>query len=150
MAERMLAVLEANGVVHAMVVFGHDGLDELTTVTTSTVLETVREAGGDYTRRTFEVDPAALGLELAEAAALVGGSPAENAELAREVLSGSPGPRSDFVVLNAGAALVVAGRAADLAAGIELARSLLTSGAAGAKLEALISVSQAAAAEGLT
>jgi anthranilate phosphoribosyltransferase len=147
MAAIMAGVLEANGTAHAMVVYGHDGLDELTTVTTSTVLEVRRLPDGTYERRSFEVDPASLGLPVADPSDLKGGTAQENAALARDILGGAAGPRRDFVVLNAGAALVVAGMAADHAAGIELAGSLLSSGAAGAKLDDLIRLSAEAAAD---
>ncbi|MGH9171660.1 MAG: anthranilate phosphoribosyltransferase [Acidimicrobiales bacterium] len=148
MAEKMLGVLEANGVLHAMVVYGNDGLDELTTVTTSTVLETVLEGGGaTYRRSSYQVDATQLGLPRAELSQLTGGSPEVNAQLAREVLAGSSGPRRDFVVLNAGAALVVAGLAADLAGGVELAGAVLSSGAALAKLDKLVELSQSEAAQ---
>ncbi|MGD0082005.1 MAG: anthranilate phosphoribosyltransferase [Acidimicrobiales bacterium] len=151
MAEKMLAVLEANGTVHAMVVFGHDGLDELTTVTTSTVLETVRVSDDDdgpaYERRTYDVDPEALDLPLARLEDLRGGAAALNAELAGAVLSGERGPRRDFVLLNAAAALVVAGLAPALQPGIELAGSVLDSGAAAAALERLVASSRRAAGD---
>jgi anthranilate phosphoribosyltransferase len=146
MAEKMLAVLEANGTVHAMVVFGHDGLDELSTVTTSTILETVL-VDDARTRRSYEVDAADFGLAAATLADLQGGDAALNGELAVSVLSGYEGPRREFVLLNAGAALVVADVAADIAAGIELAASVIESGAALATLEKLVKVSQAAAVE---
>lgn len=151
MAERMLAVLEANGTTHAMVVFGHDGLDELTTVTTSTVLETVRvtDDGPSYRRSTYDVDPRALGLAPAQLSDLVGGAPARNAELAIAVLTGEVGPRREFVLLNAGAALVVAGLVDDLRSGIELAASVVDSGAAAAALQRLVTASQSAATDGL-
>jgi len=148
MAETMLAVLEAHGITHAMVVFGHDGLDELTTVTTSTVHETVRVADSGvavYERRTYEVDPAALGFSRARLEDLQGGPAALNAELARAVLAGEGGPRRDVVLLNAAAALVVAGLAPTLAAGIELAASMLDSGAAADTLEHLVDSSRRAA-----
>jgi anthranilate phosphoribosyltransferase len=142
MAERMLSVLEVNGTERAMVVFGHDGLDELSTVTSSTVLETKRTDEGRYERRRYEVDPGELGLVPAQAEELRGGSPAENARLLQAVFSGDKGPHRDFAVLNSGAALLVAGRVEDLAAGIELARSLIDEGAAAQKLDGLVSVSQ--------
>ena len=147
MAERMLAVLERNGTVHSMIVFGHDGLDELSTVTTSTVLETVRSSSEEsgYRRRTFEVDPSSYGFARAELGDLLGGAPALNAELATAILSGEKGPRRDFVLLNAGAALVVAGLVATIKSGIELAASVLDTGAAAACLKSLVSVSQAVA-----
>ncbi len=149
MAEKMVAVLEANGTARAMVVFGHDGLDELTTATTSTVHETVRvgEAGSPvYERRTYDVDPGALGLSPGRLEDVRGGSAALNAELARAVLSGEPGPRREFVLLNAAAALVVAGLVPGLIDGIDLAASTLDSGAAAATLDKLVDSSQRAAA----
>lgn len=147
MAERMLAVLEASGTVHSMIVFGHDGLDELSTVTTSTVLETIRVADGPsgYERRSFEVDPCSYGLGRAALADLQGGGSALNAELAAAVLAGERGPRREFVLLNAGAALVVAGLVDAIDSGIELAASMLDSGKASATLEQLVSVSQSVA-----
>ena len=147
MAERMLAVLEASGTIHSMVVFGHDGMDELSTLTTSTVLETVRrpDAPG-YERRAFEVDPVALGLGRAEPADLRGGEPALNASLAAGVLAGEPGRRRDFVLLNGGAALVVAGLVETIEAGMELAASVLDSGQAAAALERLVAASRSAPA----
>jgi anthranilate phosphoribosyltransferase len=148
MAERMLAVLEQNGTIHAMVVYGHDGLDELSTVTTSTVLETViDDDGATYERRTYEVDPRSFGLGKAELADLRGGSPAVNAELAGAVLAGEDGPHREFVLLNAGAALVVAGLVSSIADGIALAASTLDSGSAAATLQRLIAVSKSAAAD---
>jgi anthranilate phosphoribosyltransferase len=78
-----------------------------------------------------EVDVVALGLAPAETARLAGGSPAENAALVDAVLAGTErGPRRDVVLLNAGAALIAAGRAADLADGIAQAAQVLDSGAA--------------------
>ncbi|MFZ0172340.1 MAG: anthranilate phosphoribosyltransferase [Acidimicrobiales bacterium] len=149
MAERMLAVLEASGTIHAMVVYGHDGLDELSTVTTSTVLETVRRplASSGYERRTYEVDPGSFGLARVELADLQGGPPALNAELAAAVLAGETGPRREFVLLNAAAALVVAGLVDDIGSGIEHAASMLDSGRAAATLERLVTTSHAAAAD---
>jgi anthranilate phosphoribosyltransferase len=78
---------------------------------------------------------------------LLGGAPALNAELATAILAGEKGPRRDFVLLNAGAALVVAGLVATIESGIELASSVLDAGAAAAVLEALVRVSQSAAAD---
>ena len=93
MAERIVSVLEAGGATHAMVVFGQDGLDELSTVTTSTVLESVSTGDGRYRRRRFEVDPASLGIKPSRLGELRGGGAGENAALARAVLAGEPGPR---------------------------------------------------------
>jgi anthranilate phosphoribosyltransferase len=147
MAGPMMSALEAGGATHAMVVFGQDGLDELSTVTTSTVLESVSTGDGRHRRREFDVDPASLGIEPSSLAELRGGAAADNAVLARAVLRGERGPRADFVRLNAAAALVVAGISVDLPAGLELAGDVLASGAAGTTLERLVQVSRLAAAE---
>jgi anthranilate phosphoribosyltransferase len=141
LAEKMLGVLQANGATRAMVVFGHDGLDELTTTTTSTVLE-LRD--GDI--RTYEVDPSALGLSTTSGDALLGGDAATNAELARRILDGEEGPHLEIVLLNAAAGIVTSGVADDLAEGLDRARASLAEGAAGEVLERLVAASSAAAA----
>ena len=138
MAEKVLGVLRANGADHAWVVYGHDGLDELTTADRSTVHEWRH---GEVRR--FEVDPAALGLAPAVRGDLVGGDAATNATLARSILEGAPGARRDIVVLNAAAALVVAGVCADLAAGVAAAEKSIDSGAATRVLDDLVRVSHA-------
>lgn len=140
MAERMLATLAELGAERAMVFHGADGLDELTTTTVSDVLE-LRD--GDVHRSV--VDPADLGIARAERAALVGGDPAHNAEVVRRVLDGEPGPVRDVVVLNASAALVTAGVAADLAHGLDVARDAIDSGRAGSALDRFVKVSHATA-----
>lgn len=139
-AERMLASLRIHGLVKAWVVHGH-GLDELTTTGESTVL-----ALEDDHVRHFTVDPVELGLAPAIMDELVGGEPAENAEVVRRVLAGDHGAHRNIVVLNAGAALVVADRAADLAEGIALAEESIDSGKAAAALARMVEVSQAAKA----
>ena len=140
MADKVLGVLRANGAEHALVVFGHDGLDELTTADTSTVHEL---RGGAV--RTYVVDPAELGFAPAGRADLIGGDAAVNAERARTVLGGQPGPMRDIVVLNAAAALVVADVADGLADGIELAAAAIDDGRAAGVVRQLVRVSQEAA-----
>jgi anthranilate phosphoribosyltransferase len=142
MAERMVAVLEANGTERAMVVYGTDGLDELSTVAPSRVIESRRLPEGGYEQRRYEVDPSSFGLARARPEQLRGGNPEENASLARRVFAGEGGPRRDFVVLNSAAAIVVAGLEEELEAGIEWASRLLDDGSAAAKLDELVSVSQ--------
>jgi anthranilate phosphoribosyltransferase len=141
MAEKVLGVLEANGATRAMVVYGHDGLDELTTTDTSTALSLE-----DGAVRTFVVDPVELGLKKASLDVLRGGDPVTNADLARRVLEGDSGPHRDIVLLNAAAAIVVAGLAADLVDGLELAARSIDDGRAGEVLERLVQVSKEAAA----
>jgi anthranilate phosphoribosyltransferase len=150
MAERMAGVLEAQGAARVMVIYGHDGLDELSTVTASTVIELSCDADGKLMRRTYVVDPTKLGLTPARPESLRGGDPAENAILARSVLDGSSGPMRELVALNAASALVVAGLAEDLSSGLVLAFASLDSGAASSALDKLVRVSRSAASDGLT
>ena len=141
-AARMLASVRAHGSTDAWIVHG-GGLDELTTTGPSTVLALRHDGGVD----TFTVDPVALGLAPATMEALVGGAPAHNADVVRRVLAGQPGPHRDIVVLNAGAALVVAGRAPDLPAGIQAAAASIDDGRAAAVLDRAVEVSRRAAGE---
>jgi anthranilate phosphoribosyltransferase len=136
MAERMVGVLAARECHRALVVHGDDGLDELTLSTTSTVVE-LRDGKID----TYTVDPTSLGLASAPSSALTGGDPAKNAELARQVLAGEPGPRRDVVLLNAAAGLVTASIVDDLAAGLEVARASIDGGHAQAALDRLVTTS---------
>jgi len=129
----MLAeVLAQLGSTHAMVVHGADGLDEIT-LTGPTYVAELR----DGVVREFTVDPVALGFELVADEALAGGEPEENASALEAVLSGASGPLRDVTVLNAGAAVYVAGLAADLGEGVAAARRALDSGASLRKLGAL-------------
>lgn len=134
-AERMLAALRLHGSRSSWVVHGQ-GLDELTTTGTSTVLEL-----RDGRVRNFSVDPVALGLAPAIPEELVGGSPEVNAGVVRSVLNGDPGAHRDIVILNAAAGLVVADAVADMATGLDLARESIDSGSASRVLEALVAVS---------
>ncbi len=136
MAEKLIGVLLAQGAERALVVYGHDGLDELSTITTSTVLEL-----RDGEVRTYDVDPTALGLKPATLEDIQGGDPPTNADLARRILDGEQGPRREFVLLNAAAGLVAAGVADDLAEGLEAATVSVDEGQAAAVLEALVAVS---------
>ncbi len=136
-AAPMLGALERQGVTRAWVVHGA-GLDELTTTGVSQVWALIDGAITEFT-----VDPASLGLAPATADDLRGGEPAENAEAVRRVLAGARGPHRDVVLLNAGAALVVAGRADDLAAGLESAAAAIDSGRAVETLADFVRVSEA-------
>jgi len=136
MAAKLIGVLQARGAARALVVHGHDGLDELSTITTSSVLEL-----RDGEVRSYEVDPARLGLNRATLADIQGGDPALNADLTRRVLDGEAGPRRDFILLNAAAGLVAAGVADDLAEGLAAAVVSVDEGRAAAVLERLVAVS---------
>ncbi|WGL53796.1 anthranilate phosphoribosyltransferase [Nocardioides sp. BP30] len=134
MAPVMAGVFAARG-TDAWVFRGDDGLDELTTTTTSS-LWAVR--GGETTRH--EIDPARLGIGRATAEDLRGGDATHNADVVRRLLGGERGPVRDAVLLNAGAALAVyddaAGSIEDrLAAGVERAAEAVDSGAAAAALD---------------
>jgi anthranilate phosphoribosyltransferase len=141
MADRVIGTLAELGARHAMVFFGHDGLDELTT----TDLSTVRELRDGEVHRSV-LDPLDLGISRAGTADLTGGSPAENARIARRVLDGEKGAVRDVVLLNAAAALVVADATPDLAAGVDAASAAIDSGRAAETLERFVAVSQAARA----
>ncbi|GMU64997.1 MAG: anthranilate phosphoribosyltransferase [Acidobacteriota bacterium] len=130
--EPVARVLAGLGAEHALVVHGRDGLDEITTTTTTFVAE-VRD--GEV--RTFELDAVTLGTARARLEDLAGGTPEENAARLARLLDGEPGALADLVALNAGAALYVAGRVATLREGVETACELLASGSARAKLEQL-------------
>jgi anthranilate phosphoribosyltransferase len=143
MALKMLAALEALGTEHALVFHGDDGLDELTTTTTNSVHEL---RGGEV--RSYTVDAVDLGLARAEPAALAGGPSETNAECVRAVLGGEKNPHRDIALLNAAAALVVAGVAADLGEGVDTAADAIDSGRASATLHKMIETSQRAAKAG--
>ncbi len=130
--EPMARALAALGCEHGMVVHGEPGIDELSPCGATTVA-TVR-AG---TVTVSELDARELGIELCALSDLAGGDPQRNAEIALAVLGGAAGPAADATALNAAAAIVVAGRAADLGEGLEQAREALRSGAAMATLSAL-------------
>ncbi len=129
----MLAeVLGELGGEHALVVHGVDGLDEIT-LTGPTQVAELREGKVHE----YELDPTTLGFELVDEADLAGGDPESNAATLIRVLEGETGPLAEITILNAGAAIYVAGLGEDLAAGVVAARMALASGAAAAKLEAL-------------
>ncbi len=125
-------VLQRLGSERAWVVHGRDGLDELTVFAPSHVAELAHGA-----LREFDVDPADLGLAHKERAGVAGGDAPTNAARVRAVLDGTKGAARDIVVLNTGAALVVAGASAELAAGVVTAAAAIDSGAARAKLAEL-------------
>jgi anthranilate phosphoribosyltransferase len=128
--------LHALGCERAMVVHGRDGLDELTTTDITYVASL---ADGVITRS--QIAPEDAGLTRASLADLQGGVATENAKALMALFAGEPGAYRDIVLLNSAAALMVAGRAMDIMAGMELARHALDSGAARSKLEQLVMVS---------
>lgn len=140
LAPLMASALIRLGAEHAFVVAGMDGMDEISVCAPSFVIEARPEG-----LRRFVVTPGALGLPRAEAAALAGGGPEENAAAMRALLAGAPGAFRDAVCANAGAAIVLAGLAATLSEGVRHARTAIDSGAAAGKLGSLIALSNATA-----
>ena len=124
------------GSVRAWVVHGADGLDELSTTGYTKVSEC-----RDGAVQTFYVHPADYGLAKSSREALLGGDAAENAQRIREVLGGADGPPRHIVLLNAGAALFIAGRAESVRTGIAAAAQALDSGEAGTVLARLVEAS---------
>jgi len=141
LVETLAEVLRELGSERALVVHGEDGLDEITT--TGSTHAAWLDAGRVQTLR---IEPEALGIPRARPEALRGGDAQENARIARAVLGGEAGAALDIVLVNAGAALWVAGAAADLLGGVALARESVASGGARAKLAALAAATQAARA----
>lgn len=122
-------VLLTLGSERAMIVHGHDGMDELTVFDQNHVAEL-----HDGKVREFAVDPAEFGLAHTDRSGVAGGTAAENADKVRAILGGQKGAGRDIVVLNTAAALVVAGESADLAAGVRRAQQAIDGGDAARKL----------------
>ena len=144
MAPIMAGVLGATGSRHAMIVHADDGLDELSVTAPSSVLEIRGDGAGEFELRDWRIDPAALGFAPATMDDLRGGDAAYNARIIRTVLGGEQGARRDIGILNAAAALVVAGRVDDLESGLGVAAESIDSGRALGVLDALVSTSQEA------
>jgi anthranilate phosphoribosyltransferase len=134
----MAEVLLRLGMQRAIIVWGEGNLDEMTITGATHIADGY---AGKVTTSTLR--PEDVGLQTAPLATIKGGgSAAESAAQVRAVLSGEPGPKLDMVLLNAGTALMAAGRAETIVAGIALARELIRSGAALDKLEHLIRFSR--------
>jgi anthranilate phosphoribosyltransferase len=137
--EPIAEALRNLGSEHAWVVHGSDGLDEITTTGPTQVAELK-----DGKIRAFEVRPEDAGLPTATLEQLKGGDAQVNAAAIRQVLGGEPGPFRDIVVLNAGAVLIVGGKAANLREGAERAARAIDNGAAAQALDKLVAVTNAA------
>jgi len=139
----MAGVFGATGSRRTFIVHADDGLDELSVTSPASVLEVRGDGSGAFETSEWRVDPKEFGLAPATMADLKGGDAAFNAGAIRSVLEGEQGARRDIGVLNAAAALVVAGRVDDLEGGLELARESLDGGRALAVLDGLVTTSQA-------
>ncbi|HUG64891.1 MAG TPA: anthranilate phosphoribosyltransferase [Gaiellaceae bacterium] len=129
-----LAVLDSR---RAFVVHGAHGVDELSPAGRNLVFEVTDGAVHERV-----LDPAELGIEPCDPGDLAGGSPAENARAAREILAGAPGAKRDAVVLNAAGAIAAAGHAGDLREGLAVAQEAIDSGRAAGRLEELAAFSR--------
>lgn len=133
LVEPLARVLANLGVKRAMVVYGTDGLDEISMGAPTKVCE-IRD--GEFL--SYELTPEQFGFERCRKEDLEGGTPEENAKITRAILSGEKGPKRDAVLMNAGAAIYLAGKAADIKEGIELAKEILDSGKAKERLEQFV------------
>jgi anthranilate phosphoribosyltransferase len=143
--DRLAGALARLGATRALVVHGREGLDEIS-ITGPTHVHDLRN--GSVTE--YDVHPEEVGLRRGMAEALRGGDATANASIIREVLAGkangaATSARRDIVALNAGAALLASGRSATLREGVQLAADVLASGAARAKLDDFVAVSQSLA-----
>ena len=136
LVQPLAQVLMNLGVKRGMVVYGQDKLDEISLSAPTTVCEFK-----DGWMKNYVITPEQFGLQRCTKQDLVGGTPAENAEITKAILSGEKGPKRDAVLMNAGAALYIGGKAESLAEGIKLAAEIIDSGKAMTTLEKLISVS---------
>lgn len=136
--EPLAKVMLSLGVKSGMVIYGQDCLDEFSLSAPTSVCE-FRD--GWFKR--YEVSPEEFGFTRCEKTDIRGGDPAENAQVALDILNGAAGPKTDIVLLNAGAAIYVGGKADSISSGIDKARELVASGAAMKKLEEFRQLSHA-------
>jgi len=136
LVEPLAKVLASLGIKRGLVVYGMDKLDEISLSAATKICE-IKD--GYY--RTFTISPEDFGFKKCSKKELEGGDPEENAKITREILAGAQGPKTDAVLLNAGAALYIVGKADTIAEGIELARKVIASGEATKTLEKFIEVS---------
>ena len=134
--EPLSRVLTKLGVRRGMIFHGEDGLDEIS-ASAPTSFSEIRD--GWY--RTGVLKPEDFGMVRCEKSDIVGGSPEENAAIARDILKGVKGPKYNIVILNAGASLYTAGKADSIREGIQLAEAQVESGAAYRKLEEFVEAS---------
>lgn len=136
LVEPLARVLSNLGVKKAMVVYGQDSIDEISMSAPTSVCE-VRN--GEF--RSYVLKPEDYGFERCKKSELVGGEPQENAQIARNILDGEKGPKTDAVILNAGAAIYIANGEFTMQQAIEIARQTIESGRAKEQLEKLIAES---------
>jgi anthranilate phosphoribosyltransferase len=133
LTEMFAQALKLLGAKRAFVVHGHDGLDEISICAPTRISELK-----DGQVKTYDILPEQFFGQTADPKDLAGGTPDKNAEITKSILSGEKGPKQDVVLINAAAALVAAGKAADFIDGIQIALKAIDNGKALAKLNALI------------
>jgi anthranilate phosphoribosyltransferase len=121
-----------------MVVYGHDGFDEISSSSGTTVCE-IR----DGFIKSYEIEPEQFGITRCKKEDLLGGTPAENAQITRDILSGAKGPKRDAVLLNSAAAIHIAKPDVSFQDGIAIAAEAIDSGKASEQLKQFIALSQA-------
>ncbi|MCR5320588.1 MAG: anthranilate phosphoribosyltransferase [Lachnospiraceae bacterium] len=139
LVEPLAHVLHNLGVKRAMVVYGEDGMDEISMSADTFVCEFI---GDEF--KTYHLNPETYGFRKCRKEDLVGGTPEENAQMARDILDGAVGPKRDAVLMNAGAALHVALGNISIEEGIRLAEEMIDSGKAKQKLEDFVSATKVA------
>ena len=137
LTDKLANVLLQLNTRRAMVVHGLDGLDEISTSAPTQVSELV-----DGQINSYVIEPGEYGIPTADHSAISGGSPAKNAEIINNIMQGERGAKRDLVLLNAAAALVVAGKAENIQEGLKLAAESIDSGAALGKLDHLRELSR--------
>ncbi len=142
LVEPLARVLSNLGVKKAMVVYGQDGLDEISLSASTSVCEI---HDGEF--RSFELNPEDLGLKRCGRQDLAGGDPQENARIARGILEGEKGPRRDAVLLNSAAAMAIARPELDLCQAMKLVTEVVDSGQALAQLNRFVEISNELAEE---
>jgi anthranilate phosphoribosyltransferase len=138
--ETIAGALVLLGVERALVVAGEDGLDEISAVAPTRIVEVE-----DGSVRAYTVSPTQLGIADGASGASRGGTPQDNAAVTRAILAGERGPQRDLALVNAGAAIYAAGAAGTLAEGVELARAAVDDGRAAALLERWVEATRACA-----
>ena len=136
LVEPLARVLSNLGVKRGMVVYGQDGLDEISMSSPTTICEV---NNGELS--TYVIRPEDFGYQTCSKSELVGGTPVENAAIAKNILSGEKGSKRNAVTMNAGAALYIAGKADSFKEGISLAEKIIDSGMALKKLNEFIEYS---------
>ena len=136
LAEPLAQVLVDLGVTKGMVVYGQDKLDEISMSSPTRICEIK-----DGWFKSYVITPEEFGFERCSKEELKGGTPAENAQITRDILNGAKGPKRDAVLMNAGAALYIGGKAESMKDGIALAAELIDSGKAAQTLEKIIEAS---------